>query len=782
MQVSSIMTDLITFKDEIFKKVRLLENKLVTEVNSKYSEMFTNYEKLDNRLSFLSENNDSLLELVTSQKVDLDKVKDLETFKNKAEHNMMMHDIKIKSVASELDKIKSKYDRALSENLQVPGYVGPGCQFKTISEYITNNIFEFSKLKNDRDQMKIENVEIRNRLDNILKSTINLVDSSILRCQKYSDTKHQDMQNILNNKLIEISEKNMDIRTYISKTELNNEKQIESLKTDVEKLLLMKNELIALTDKKIEEINNKIEEMTKEIHLVKSQKRERTIIEKENDKSNSKPDYSKINNNENINKNINININYNRKNNYKLQKNPVIINNQNSNSNISNNANNVNNVNNMINIKNQLNNSNTNLDETKTNKIKYNQDLKKQIPNKEEKFLNLYKKDYSTPSFDKNNNPTNLNNNNDYLESSKEKIKEDNKKIEGFSSNNIENDYKSSNFIQDIKDERIIKDFNSPNIVHSTKNEEINKINNNNNINNSYKNLDLKNTTSFFNNKKKINTTKIRIESLEKRKYAPLNSSSLNSNELRNKKEESEHDQQMEPELEDQVQEQDQQQEQEQYQEQDQTLENEYNLKSIMNKNIKNNMEEKIKFLPKKEYSNINIINVDNKDDDNFCITPKGYHTIDKNERRHIIEYNEEQSEIMNKIKTFYNNKKEKNEQKSLENIVDCNIINLNLQKNSNNRNKRSSAKNNLRFSKEQKASKVNKLRYNLSEIGMKITPAFGRTTYSFYNKNNFNINSYNIGIQNNKKINSLKDRLNMALVSSIREKIGLNDKGINVK
>ena len=235
MQVSSLMTDLITFKDEIFKKVRLLENKLVTEVNTKYSEMFTNYEKLDNKLSFLSENNDSLLELVTSQKVDLDKVKDLETFKNKAEHNIMMHDIKIKSVSSELDKIKSKYDRTLSENLQVPGYVGPGCQFKTISEYITNNIFEFSKLKNDRDQMKIENVEIRNRLDNILKSTINLVDSSILRCQKYSDTKHQDMQNILNNKLIEISEKNMDIRTYISKTELNNEKQIESLKADVEK-------------------------------------------------------------------------------------------------------------------------------------------------------------------------------------------------------------------------------------------------------------------------------------------------------------------------------------------------------------------------------------------------------------------------------------------------------------------------------------------------------------------------------------------------------------------
>jgi seryl-tRNA synthetase len=107
-----------------------------------------------------------------------------------------MHDIKIKSLSTDLDKIKSKYDKTIYENLQVPGYIGPGCQYKSISEYITNNIFEFSKIKNNIDQMKIENIEVKNRLDNILKSTLNLIDSSVVRCQKYSDNKHQDMQKI----------------------------------------------------------------------------------------------------------------------------------------------------------------------------------------------------------------------------------------------------------------------------------------------------------------------------------------------------------------------------------------------------------------------------------------------------------------------------------------------------------------------------------------------------------------------------------------------------------
>ena len=176
-----------------------------------------------------------------------------------------------------------------------------------------------------------------------------------------------------------------------------------------------------------------------------------------------------------------------------------------------------------------------------------------------------------------------------------------------------------------------------------------------------------------------------------------------------------------------------------------------------------------------KNYTKIIIINKMNNDDNNFCITPKGYHTIDRNEKRNYIIYNnEEQSQIMNEIKTFYNNKKEKNEQKLYEKIVDCNVINLNLNKQKSKRNKNISAKNKLYLSKD------TKLRNNFSEIGMKISPAFGRTTYSFYNKKDTN----NTGLQNNKIINNLKDRLNKAFVSSIKQKLNLNfhDKAINVQ
>ena len=746
MQVSTIMTDLIEFKDEIFKKVRLLESRLTTEVNTKYSEMNNNFEKLDNRINFISENNDSLLEIVTSQKMNLDKVTELESFKNKIEQNMIMHDIKLKSLSADIDKIKSKYDKAIYENLQVPGYVGPGCQFKTISEYITNNIFEFSKLKNDRDQIKIENVEVKNRLDNILKSTLNLIDTSILRCQKYSDTKHQDMQNILNNKLIEFSEKNMDLRTQITKTEMQNEQQIQNLKMDVEKLLLMKNELITLTDQKIEEINQKIELMTQEINTIKLKKKEK-LKEKEfiNEKTNSSGNYKNksnkniYNEDEEVNNQANISINdIIKKNQNKLQnKNTNLM--INSNSNIYNTINPTNNLNNNV-IENPINSKV--LEVPKITKISnYFNDTRKRNQNKEEKLSNLSEDEHSSQNFDKII-PMKFKNINEHfsLNEKVNEINENNKVEENNVINNIQKYYKHLNNNHKIMEEKKAKDFSAPDI------KQLNKVDDSNNINNSnLRNLDIKDSSYFYKNKNKSNTKKIKIHSLEKNKITPTNSS-LNISEFRNKKEESEKE----------------------------YIENQdYNIKSNNNQNIIKNVKSKTLNLTKKKFSKINnnAIKINNKEDNNFFSAPKEFHSIEKSEKMPLLIYNnEEQNQIMNQIKTFYNIKKEKYIQKSQENVVDCNIINLNLEKPK----KISGSANNNYLTKD------TKLRNNLSEIGMKISPVFGRTTYSFYNRKD--INSINNVFQNNKKINSLKDRLNLAFVSSIKQRIKLKDKAINVQ
>ena len=93
----------------------------------------------------------------------------------------------------------------------------------------------------------------------------------------------------------------------------------------------------------------------------------------------------------------------------------------------------------------------------------------------------------------------------------------------------------------------------------------------------------------------------------------------------------------------------------------------------------------------------------------------------------------EEQQKIMKKIRDYYNNKKIINKRKLNENIVDCNIINLNMKEPSeiiNIKIKNSSAKSTF-F--ESSKSIINENRNNLREIANKINPYLGRTSYKSF-------------------------------------------------
>ena len=698
MQVPSFMSDLIEFKDEIFKKIRLLEKKLMDEIKTKYAQLNEINQKLDNKINFINDNTDSLLDFVTSQKLNIEKVEELEISKNKAEQNISLHEIKLKNLALEINKMKSKYDKIFEESLQVPGYVGPACQFKNISEYIQNNILEFSKLKNDRDQMKVENIEVKNRLDNILKSTLNLIDSTILRCQNYTDNKHENMKNILNNKLVEVSEKNMELRAQISKNELQNEKQIEKVNSDIEKLSLIKNELATLIGQNIEEINDKLKILNEDLSSLKIKNE---MLEKEKEIKLKSKKIDKDNSNENIF------INTAKKSNYKLQKIPIMQNNR--------------------------------------------QEIKKR-QNKEEKKINLsddYSQNFETII------PKNLKSSEEY-QNFKEETNDDNENIdENGIINNVSKYCKNKSLNEKINQIIKMNEFSTSQIKQqSIKCEDINineisnRIKNESKNNNSFKNMDNMGNNNTINQSnrdssilfknKKIKTEKIKIESLEKEKIAPSNSSQI--------------------------------------------------IKSFGNKekekikDSKTNIPNKIKTLINgKTFSKINIINKansnKNKIKNKISVTPRNYELLDKRKKNNSVK-NKEQNKIMKEIRNFYNEKREKNEQKSQENPVACNIINLHLEKPSSIVNRNESAKN---FNHKE----LNQKNY-INEIGMKVNPAFGRTTYSFYNKNGLNASEYNIyndnDFENNKKYKnkSLKDKINIAFVSSIQKKIHLNEKTNN--
>ena len=82
--------------------------------------------------------------------------------------------------------------------------------------------------------------DIKHKIDGLMKNILNLIDNSVIRCHKYTDNKQKYIEEMAQNKLVEISEKNMDFRTQVL-TNLNNmNQQIKNFEKQIQDLVVLK--------------------------------------------------------------------------------------------------------------------------------------------------------------------------------------------------------------------------------------------------------------------------------------------------------------------------------------------------------------------------------------------------------------------------------------------------------------------------------------------------------------------------------------------------------------
>ena len=62
--------------------------------------------------------------------------------------------------------------------MTIPVFVGFSFKYKSISNYIDLNITDIDKLKNETDQIRKKNKEIKRKIENMIKTVLNLVDKS----------------------------------------------------------------------------------------------------------------------------------------------------------------------------------------------------------------------------------------------------------------------------------------------------------------------------------------------------------------------------------------------------------------------------------------------------------------------------------------------------------------------------------------------------------------------------------------------------------------------------
>ena len=240
-----------------------MSNKIKEEILKEIEGKLEEYQNKNNTIiaesNKIIEENKRIFECFLQQKYQLDKLESLEKVVNKCNDTLVSHEIRISNNKNELGVIKTKYDKIVLDNLYVQGFIGPSCQYKNLASYIKNSVSEFSKMKIENELIRRESKDFKIKLDTASKNVTNLVDGGVLRCNNYTDNRINDFHIVLENKVKEIGEKNMDLRMKNIQFQSKLEQQLKDLKNEYEeKMLKQKEEISQMLNNKIEHLNMNI--------------------------------------------------------------------------------------------------------------------------------------------------------------------------------------------------------------------------------------------------------------------------------------------------------------------------------------------------------------------------------------------------------------------------------------------------------------------------------------------------------------------------------------------
>ena len=242
-------------KNELLKSNRELETRIKTRIDKFNNDVIENLSEYKDKINSIKEYNDKVINSVPNLNDKMSKIDLIEKSNLKIDNKLSSHELRITTILNEIEKIKTKYDKIVLDNLLVPGYIGGGqSKFINLSEYLAFNIKEFSLLKLGFEQLKKDSKNIKNKQNYNIKQIVNLVDGSVNRCNEYTDNKQKDFQLLLENKMKEFNEKVMEIRMNVLKIQMKTEDEVNNLHSEYKKLIEEKIEFTNIFQNKLSTI------------------------------------------------------------------------------------------------------------------------------------------------------------------------------------------------------------------------------------------------------------------------------------------------------------------------------------------------------------------------------------------------------------------------------------------------------------------------------------------------------------------------------------------------
>ena len=309
-------------KEEFLKNMREFEEKWMKILDIKEFQLQKQITDLKEDSENIFQRSKAILDNYSAHKVNESIINDFATFKNKVNDMLVTHEIRINNNIKDISNFSFKFDKIISDNIFIPGFIGPSCQYKTLSDYINSNIEEMNRMKIEKEVIKKEQKEYKIKIESFIKQMVLLNETSMIQNKEYTNSKQKDYELLLDGKLQPLNDKIFRFYELSSQFQSKVEKDIKLFREHLDKI---KEELIENIKEKEENLKKNLDELHKKIVLniqdigINKNK----IIGMKSDLDEINKSYDKLNTSINeINKEINLLKNNN--NNNGIQRNNII--------------------------------------------------------------------------------------------------------------------------------------------------------------------------------------------------------------------------------------------------------------------------------------------------------------------------------------------------------------------------------------------------------------------------------------------------------------------------
>ena len=264
-------SEIMQFKDEMLKNIRELERKIMTKVNKNQEDLSSDLNNITASLNSLKTNNNAIIDSITETKLNFDKISHIESDLIKFHTALNGQEKKINETMLDISFMKEQYEKSFSDALIVPGIIGKNCKYNNFNDYIVNINQEISRLKTEKEYSRKESRELKQKLEQGMKSMSNLVDSFVGRAKIYTDGTKKGIIELMDTRISEFDSKNMELFSKFYKMDSDFNQKFEKFDENLNNLNLNTTEEIKRVEERLTKLNNNLEEIYKYINETKEE-------------------------------------------------------------------------------------------------------------------------------------------------------------------------------------------------------------------------------------------------------------------------------------------------------------------------------------------------------------------------------------------------------------------------------------------------------------------------------------------------------------------------------